>query len=97
MNPVPLSLEKGRGEKMKIVEVDASGLSHKGLNDKLRDHMLAGVDKIVIRNVYGQRYIGTRLYSPGSDKKLEIEVFGQWRKIFRVEPRTIGSRKETFS
>lgn len=76
MNPVPVSLEKGRGEKMKIVEVDATGLSHKGLNDKLREHMLAGVDKIVIRNVYGQRYIGTRLYSPGSDKKLEIEVFG---------------------
>jgi len=57
-------------------EIDASGLVHKELNDRLMDAMLRGADKLVVRNVCGQRYIGTRLYQPGQSKKLDIEIFG---------------------
>ena len=37
--------------------------------------MLSGVEKVIIRNVCGQRYIGTSLYSP-EHLKMEIEIFG---------------------
>jgi glutamate synthase domain-containing protein 3 len=60
------------------MEINASELTHKELNDAIRECMLAGAKKIVLRNVYGQRYIGTRLCScsknPGG--KTEIEIFG---------------------
>ncbi|MFB3766413.1 MAG: hypothetical protein ACE14P_14360 [Methanotrichaceae archaeon] len=58
-----------------FAEIDAAGLATKELNDRLRDLMLSGVKKVVLRNVCGQRYIGTRLYSP-DHKKLDIEIFG---------------------
>ena len=57
------------------VEIDAEPLETRELNDQLRDLMLAGIEKVVIRNVCGQRYIGTRLYSP-EHRKMEIEIFG---------------------
>jgi glutamate synthase domain-containing protein 3 len=41
------------------------------LNLKLREVVSNGAQKIEIRNVYGQRYIGTDL-----DKPVEIEIFG---------------------
>lgn len=58
-----------------IVEIDATGLATKDLNDRLRDLMLSGVEKVVLRNVCGQRYIGTRLYSP-EKRRMEIDIFG---------------------
>jgi glutamate synthase domain-containing protein 3 len=57
------------------VEIDAGPLETRELNDQLRDLMLAGCKKVNIRNVCGQRYIGTRLYSP-EHHKMEIEIFG---------------------
>jgi glutamate synthase domain-containing protein 3 len=58
-----------------LVVVDATDLSTRVLNDRLRDLMKAGTKKVVLKNVCGQRYIGTRLYSP-EHSKMEIEIFG---------------------
>ncbi|AGL01788.1 hypothetical protein [Desulfoscipio gibsoniae] len=54
--------------------IDAHGLKHKELNDLLRETVQRGSTELVINNVFGQRYIGTRLYLPSKDKKLHIEV-----------------------
>ncbi len=64
------------GEEVNEMEIDASKLTHKELNDAIRNCVLEGAERIILRNVYGQRYIGTRLYSPNPDNKVEIEIFG---------------------
>jgi glutamate synthase domain-containing protein 3 len=51
--------------------IDASGLLFKDLNVRLRDAVAAGAEKIEIRNVYGQRYIGTDL-----DRPVRLDIFG---------------------
>jgi len=53
------------------VTIDARGIFYRELNTKLRRAVLNGTQKIELRNVYGQRYIGTDL-----DKPVEIEIFG---------------------
>ena len=53
------------------VTIDARGIFYRELNAKLRQAVLNGTQKIELRNVYGQRYIGTDL-----DKPVEIEIFG---------------------
>jgi glutamate synthase domain-containing protein 3 len=71
-------IEGGRAlirERAGRVEVDASDLATRELNDILRDLMNSGVAKVAIKNVCGQRYIGTRLYSP-EKRRMEIEIFG---------------------
>jgi glutamate synthase domain-containing protein 3 len=60
---------------METMEVDATSIPTKDLNDRLRDLMYAGAKKIILKNVCGQRYIGTRLYSP-ERLKVDIEIFG---------------------
>ncbi|HOT06734.1 MAG TPA: hypothetical protein PLI05_04870 [Methanotrichaceae archaeon] len=55
--------------------VDATGLKTKELSDRLRDLMLAGTGRMIVKNACGQRYIGTRLYRPGQ-ASLQIEIFG---------------------
>lgn len=60
---------------MGTVEIDAEELQTRELNDRLRDLMLAGERKVIIRNVCGQRYIGTRLYSP-EKHRIQIDIFG---------------------
>ncbi len=55
----------------KAVEISADGLSHRELNAKLRELVSTGASRIKLRNVYGQRYIGTNLRGP-----IEIEIFG---------------------
>jgi glutamate synthase domain-containing protein 3 len=57
------------------VEIDATGIPTRELNDRLRDLMRAGAKKVVLKNVCGQRYIGTRLYSP-ERLRMDIEIFG---------------------
>ncbi|MBC7106402.1 MAG: hypothetical protein H5T97_10710 [Firmicutes bacterium] len=52
-------------------EIDAAGLKHKELNDLVREAALRGARRMALRNVCGQRYIGTRLYLPA---RVEIEV-----------------------
>jgi len=54
-----------------IVKIDAYGLSHRELNARLREAVSNGTQKVELRNVYGQRYIGTDL-----NKAVEIEIFG---------------------
>src|SRR5512136_1350770 len=62
---------------MESAEIDATGIPTKELNDRLRALMLGGTEKFVLKNVCGQRYIGTRLYSKnGSRRKLDIEITG---------------------
>jgi glutamate synthase domain-containing protein 3 len=53
------------------VTIDAQGIFYRELNAKLRKVVSNGTKKIELRNVYGQRYIGTDL-----DKPVEIEIFG---------------------
>jgi glutamate synthase domain-containing protein 3 len=60
--------EKGNNS---TVKMDASGVFYRELNARLRDMTSNGTSKIELRNVYGQRYIGTDL-----DKPVNIEVFG---------------------
>lgn len=57
-------------------EINALGLKHKELNDLLRETALKGITKITVKNVFGQRYIGTRLYLPAPAKKVEIKILG---------------------
>lgn len=54
-----------------VVNIDAGGVYYRELNNRLRDVVANGSRKIELRNVYGQRYIGTDL-----DKPVEIEIFG---------------------
>jgi glutamate synthase domain-containing protein 3 len=53
------------------VTIDARGILYRELNAKLRQAVSNGTQKIELRNVYGQRYIGTDL-----NKSVEIEIFG---------------------
>jgi glutamate synthase domain-containing protein 3 len=53
------------------VKIDAAGIYYRDLNARLRDIVAGGAGRIEIRNVHGQRYIGTDLDGPA-----EIEIFG---------------------
>ena len=55
----------------KVLKIDASGLSFRDLNSRLREVVSNGTERIELHNVYGQRYIGTNL-----DKPIEVEIFG---------------------
>lgn len=68
-------MSEGISKGIETVEIDATGLETRELNNRLHDQMLAGKRKVSIRNVCGQRYIGTRLYSP-NEHKMEIDIFG---------------------
>jgi glutamate synthase domain-containing protein 3 len=54
-----------------VVEIDAQDILTRELNTRLREATSNGTQRIKLRNVYGQRYIGTDL-----DKPVEIEIFG---------------------
>jgi len=54
-----------------LVEIDAIGILTRELNTQLREAVTNGTKKIELRNVFGQRYIGTDLGKP-----VEIEIFG---------------------
>lgn len=58
-----------------MIEIDASLMGTRELNDLLREMMLSGYERVVLRNVCGQRYIGTRLYSP-ERRVMNIEIHG---------------------
>ncbi len=51
--------------------IDATGLYYRDLNAKIRELAEKGVQRFILTNVYGQRYIGTNL-----DKPVEIEIHG---------------------
>ena len=54
-----------------VTDIDASGIYYRDLNTKLRDIVANETPKINLRNVHGQRYIGTDL-----NKAVEIEIYG---------------------
>jgi glutamate synthase domain-containing protein 3 len=54
-----------------VVKIDAKGVFYRELNARLRDLVSNGTQRIELKNVYGQRYIGTDLNRP-----VEIEIFG---------------------
>src|SRR5512136_1375608 len=58
-------------EAQPILEIDATNVPYRELNARLRNAVVSGTQKIVIRNVDGQRYIGTNLGKP-----VEVEVYG---------------------
>ena len=60
-----------RGKSNSVVEIDAQDILTRELNMRLREIVANGTRRIELRNVYGQRYIGTDL-----DKPVEIEIFG---------------------
>ncbi len=58
-----------------VAEIDARDLRHKELNDLMRECVLRGARKLILKNVCGQRYIGTRLFfNPGVN--VEIVIYG---------------------
>jgi glutamate synthase domain-containing protein 3 len=54
-----------------LMRIDASGVYYRELNARLREAASNGTRRIELRNVHGQRYIGTDLDGP-----IEIEIFG---------------------
>jgi len=57
------------------VQLDAQGVHYKELNRRIRALVLDGARNIEIRQVYGQRYIGTNLF--GTERQdVRIKVFG---------------------
>ena len=62
---------------METVVIDATGIPTKELNERLRAFMLNGAERFVLKNICGQRYIGTRLFSKnGTKRKLDIDITG---------------------
>lgn len=55
----------------KVVKIDATGVYYRDLNARLREHVQDSASHIEIRNVCGQRYIGTDL-----DKPIKIDIYG---------------------
>jgi glutamate synthase domain-containing protein 3 len=54
-----------------VLEIDATDVAYRELNTRLRNAVVSGTQKMVIRNVDGQRYIGTNLGKP-----VEVEIHG---------------------
>ena len=54
-----------------VMKIDAGGIFYRELNARLREIVSNGTRRIMLRNVYGQRYIGTDL-----NQSVEIEIFG---------------------
>lgn len=51
------------------IEIDARGLTYRELNHSLTGYVQQGAERITVRNVNGQRYIGTNL---NADVRLEL-------------------------
>lgn len=60
-----------QAEASPAVEIDAGNVQYRELNTRLRKAVVSGMRKVVVRNVQGQRYIGTSLNRP-----VEVEVYG---------------------
>jgi glutamate synthase domain-containing protein 3 len=60
-----------QAEASPAVEIDAGSVQYRELNTRLRKAVVSGMRKVVVRNVQGQRYIGTSLNGP-----VEVEVYG---------------------
>ncbi|TLN00316.1 hypothetical protein FDZ73_19820 [bacterium] len=56
---------------MKKKKIDAKGVYYKELNDQIQQAAKDDIQHIVLENVNGQRYIGTRL-----DRPVHIDIYG---------------------
>ena len=56
---------------MQTIQIDSQDVHYRQLNAQIRSAIADGAEKVVVRNVCGQRYIGD-----GIRKKATIEVFG---------------------
>lgn len=54
-----------------VVKIDTAGMEYKELNARLREIVSAGIKKVELLNVCGQRYIGTDL-----NTDIDIDVYG---------------------
>lgn len=54
-----------------VLTINVNGTYYRDLNQNLRRHVLAGVTDIELKNVFGQRYIGTNLQRP-----VRIKLYG---------------------
>jgi glutamate synthase domain-containing protein 3 len=66
-----MEIKDSRTAQNTTVKIDAAGVYYRELNARLRDVVASGAPRIEIRNVHGQRYIGTDL-----DGQVEIEIIG---------------------
>lgn len=60
-------------------DIDAAGQQHAELNQALRSAVSGGAADVTLRNVFGQRYIGTNLYGAADAqalKGLRIRIIG---------------------
>ncbi|MEM4297469.1 MAG: hypothetical protein QW815_03785 [Nitrososphaerota archaeon] len=57
----------------KCIEIDALNLQTYELNTLIKKAVKDGAEKVVLKNVYGQRYIGTRLCL---ERPIKIEIHG---------------------
>ncbi|MHA1230676.1 MAG: hypothetical protein ACTSPQ_08525 [Candidatus Helarchaeota archaeon] len=60
-------------EEIMAMKIDAYNIFYKDLNTQIMENALKGYRKFILRNVFGQRYIASRLYNI---PKIEIEIFG---------------------
>ncbi len=60
-----------RGVSLMIKTIDAKEINYRQLNDLVQQTVNEGATKIILTNVNGQRYIGTRV-----EKMVEIEIKG---------------------
>jgi glutamate synthase domain-containing protein 3 len=58
------------------VKLDAQGVYYKDLNREIRSLALKGARRFEIRNVFGQRYLGTNLWGIEDRDKIQIRVYG---------------------
>lgn len=63
--------KNGKALNGKALEIDAAGVYYRDLNAQLRNAVGTGATRINVRNVAGQRYIGSDL-----DKPVTLEIFG---------------------
>lgn len=66
--------EAERGQiiiKDKEAEIDADGIHYRDLNSLVKRLSSEGIEKFILKNVYGQRYIGS-----GVRKPVKIEIMG---------------------
>jgi len=55
----------------KVYEITCGTVHYKILNEKIKELADSGAEKIILKEVYGQRYIGT-----GVKQKIKIEIYG---------------------
>ena len=64
-------MDAGTSRDRHRLTIDAAGLHYSELNRVLREAVLGGAQHIELRNVFGQRYIGTNLRTPA-----DIQIHG---------------------